>query len=102
MTIDHFLHFYILYNSLFSPTIISHLFPVGWVYTLYDLLFVYFNNDENKITSIVAKGNVRIVKGDNETRGQEACYDVSTQELTMMGRPTVLFYGEDDNASFGD
>ena len=67
-----------------------------------DKLFVYFNNDENKITSIVAKGSVRIVKGDNETRGQEARYDVSTQELTMMGRPTVLFYGEDDNASFGD
>ncbi len=68
-----------------------------------DKLFVYFNNDDNKITDIVAKGNVRIIKGDNETKGQEAHYNVSTQELVMTGRPTVLFYGEDgQNALAGN
>ncbi len=69
-----------------------------------DKLTVYFDNDENRITKIVAEGHVKIVKDDNVTQSRKAVYDVEKQSLTMIGEPKVLFYtGEEiGRASFGN
>ncbi len=73
--------------------------------TIYaDQLTVYFNAPNNRIRKIVAKGHVKIVKGDNVTESEKAIYDVESQSLTMIGEPKVLFYtGEEiGKTSLGD
>ncbi len=73
--------------------------------TIYaDQLTVYFNGPNNRIRKIVAKGHVKIVKGDNVTESDKAIYDVESESLTMIGEPKVLFYtGEEiGKTSLGD
>ena len=46
----------------------------------------------NKIDKIVAKGNVRIVRGENISYSDEAVYNAADKKITLSGRPKLVFY----------
>ncbi|MFA5062717.1 MAG: LPS export ABC transporter periplasmic protein LptC [Candidatus Omnitrophota bacterium] len=57
----------------------------------------------NKIDKIVAKGNVKIVRGENTSFSEEAVYTASDRKIVLIGRPKLVFYSTKDiveNASF--
>lgn len=58
----------------------------------------------NKIDKIVAKGNVKIVRGDNTSFSDEAVYTASDKKIVLLGKPKLVFYSTKDfeNASFGN
>jgi len=58
----------------------------------------------NKIDKIVARGNVRVVRGENTSYSQEAIYSASDKKLTLTGRPKLIIYsgGSESNASTGN
>ncbi|MFH0855322.1 MAG: LPS export ABC transporter periplasmic protein LptC [Candidatus Omnitrophota bacterium] len=58
----------------------------------------------NKIDKIVAKGNVKIVRGENTSFSDEAVYTASDRKIVLLGRPKLVFYSTKDieNASFGN
>jgi lipopolysaccharide export system protein LptA len=72
--------------------------------TIYsDTMDVYFlaSNDKaaeentpgfmgSKIDRIVAKGNVRVEKGDNVSYSQEAIYSTADKKLVLTGRPKLI------------
>jgi len=83
-----------------------------------DKMDIYFNasNKDTKaltqtqqsmagsIDRIVARGNVKIVRGDNVSYSQEAVYSTKDKKIILTGRPQLVFYSteEFENASFGD
>ncbi|MCX5700712.1 MAG: LPS export ABC transporter periplasmic protein LptC [Candidatus Omnitrophica bacterium] len=58
----------------------------------------------NKIDRIVARGNVRIVRGENTSYSDEAVYTAIDKKIILSGRPKLVFYTTEDfkNASFGN
>ncbi len=56
------------------------------------------------IDMIVAKGNVRIVRGDNISYSDEAVYAAKDKKIILNGRPQLVFYSTEEfkNASFGN
>ena len=58
----------------------------------------------NKIEKIVARGNVKIVRGENTSFSQEAIYNAGDKTIVLTGRPKLVFYSTEDfkNASFGN
>jgi len=56
------------------------------------------------IDRIVAKGNVRIVRGDNISYSDEAVYAAKDKKIILNGRPQLVFYSTEEfkNASFGN
>lgn len=58
----------------------------------------------NKIDKIVARGNVKIVRGENTSYSQEAVYTASDKKIVLTGKPKLVFYSTEDfkNASFGN
>jgi LPS export ABC transporter protein LptC len=61
----------------------------------------------NKIDKIVARGNVRIVRGENISYSEEAVYNAATSKVILSGRPRLVFYSTEglgglENASFGN
>ena len=58
----------------------------------------------NSIDRIVARGNVRIVRGDNISYSQEAVYMAQDKKIVLSGRPKLVFYSTEEfkNASFGN
>jgi LPS export ABC transporter protein LptC len=88
-----------------------------------DIMYIYFvtnkeNKNENKnkdkpdkgmglnassIDKIVAKGNVKIVRGENVSYSEEAVYTAADRKITLLGRPKLIIYStEGMNASFGN
>lgn len=56
-----------------------------------------------KIEKIVAKGNVKIIKGENLSYSEEATYTGADKKIVLTGRPKLVIYStEDIDASFGD
>ncbi|MDD2679422.1 MAG: LPS export ABC transporter periplasmic protein LptC [Candidatus Omnitrophica bacterium] len=61
----------------------------------------------NKIDKIVARGNVRIVRGENISYSDEAVYNAVDSKIILTGRPKLVFYSSEglgglENASFGN
>lgn len=56
----------------------------------------------NKIDKIIAKGNVKIVRGDNVSYSDEAIYTASDKKIILNGRPKLVLYSTEDlGAAFG-
>jgi len=46
----------------------------------------------NKIDKIIARGNVKVVRGENVSFSQEAIYSAADKKLTLTGRPKLIIY----------
>lgn len=46
----------------------------------------------NKIDKIVARGNVKVVRGENVSYSEEAIYTAQDKKLTLTGRPKLIIY----------
>jgi len=68
-----------------------------------DMVEVYFNPDNKAITKVLAKGNVKIKRGDNITYSEQATYDADSKLIVLTGRPKLILYSQEDlNALTGD
>ena len=58
----------------------------------------------SSIDKIVARGNVRVVRGENTSYSQEAIYTAKDKKLTLTGRPKLVIYSTESlsNASTGN
>ncbi|MDD5566411.1 MAG: LPS export ABC transporter periplasmic protein LptC [Candidatus Omnitrophica bacterium] len=52
-----------------------------------------------QIDRIVARGNVRIVRGDNVAYSQEAVYTAKDKKVTLSGQPKLVIYSTEDLAN---
>lgn len=56
-----------------------------------------------KIERIVARGNVKIVKGQNVSYSEEAVYSALDKKIVLTGRPKLIIYSTEDlSASLGN
>jgi lipopolysaccharide export system protein LptA len=60
-----------------------------------DDLIIYFNENDDDITRLVAKGNVRIVQMDRRASCEEAVYDRIQDRIVLEGNP-VIRQGENE------
>lgn len=49
-----------------------------------------------KIDKIVARGNVRIIKGENTSYSQEAIYTASDKRIVLTGKPKLVIFSTED------
>jgi len=57
----------------------------------------------SSIDKIVARGNVRILRGENTSFSQEAIYSAADKRMVLTGRPQITIYQtEKMNAAFGN
>ncbi|MFH1269447.1 MAG: LPS export ABC transporter periplasmic protein LptC [Candidatus Omnitrophota bacterium] len=57
----------------------------------------------SKIERIVARGNVKITRGENISYSDEATYDALDKKIFLSGRPKLIIYSEEGmDASFGN
>ncbi|MBL7069890.1 MAG: LPS export ABC transporter periplasmic protein LptC [Candidatus Omnitrophica bacterium] len=55
----------------------------------------------NQIDKIIARHNVKTVRGDNITYSEEAVYSVGENKVILSGRPKLLIYSTDDFQAMG-
>jgi len=58
----------------------------------------------SKIDKIVARGNVKIVRGENVSYSDEAVYDAAGGKIVLVGRPKLIIFSTEDmkNAPLGN
>ena len=58
----------------------------------------------NKIDKIVARGNVKVVRGENVSYSDEATYTAIDKKLILTGRPKLVISQTENisDASFGN
>jgi len=57
----------------------------------------------SSIDKIIARGNVKIVRGDNTSYSEEAIYSALDKKILLTGRPKLILYSTEDlSASFGN
>ncbi len=58
----------------------------------------------SKIDKIVARGNVKIVRGENVSYSDEAVYDAAGGKIVLAGRPKLIIFSTEDmkNAPLGN
>lgn len=57
----------------------------------------------SKIDKIVARGNVKITRGENISYSDEATYNAVDRKIVLSGRPKLIIYSEEGiDASFGN
>ncbi len=59
----------------------------------------------SKIDKIIARGNVKIVQGENISYSQEAVYSGMSKKITLVGKPRLVIYSTEEmssNALAGD
>ena len=49
-----------------------------------------------KIDKIVAKGNVKIVRGENVSYSEEATYSALDKKIILSGRPKLVIYSKEE------
>lgn len=54
-----------------------------------DDLIIYFNENDDDVTRLVAKGNVRILQMDRRASCEEAVYDRSNNRIVLEGDPVI-------------
>jgi LPS export ABC transporter protein LptC len=76
-----------------------------------DIYFTVDNKDARtaksmagNIDRIIARGNVRIVRGDNVSYSEEAVYMAQDKKIILSGRPKLVFYSTEEfkNAPIGN
>ena len=82
-----------------------------------DIMDIYFTASKEKVESIktnsmmndkidkiVARGHVKIVRGENISYSDEATYSALDKKMILSGRPKIILYYTEDfkNASFGN
>ena len=56
-----------------------------------------------RIDKIIAKGNVKIERGENVSYSEEAVFTAADKKVVLLGKPRLIFYSEEDfNAAFGN
>ncbi|MBI4707412.1 MAG: LPS export ABC transporter periplasmic protein LptC [Candidatus Omnitrophica bacterium] len=53
----------------------------------------------SKVDKIIARGHVRVVRGENVSYSQEAIYSVSDKKITLRGRPKLVIYSTENLAN---
>lgn len=74
-----------------------------------DTMEIYFSKKEgavqkgsesmimgSKVNKIIARGNVKVVKGENVSYSDEAVYTAADQKITLTGKPRLVIYSADD------
>lgn len=78
-----------------------------------DTMDVYFASEKNapaapaqsaaspqlmgsKINQIIARGHVRIVRGENTSYSDEAVYTAASKKITLRGQPKLVIYSSED------
>jgi hypothetical protein len=57
----------------------------------------------NKIDKIIARGNVKVLRGENISYSEEAIYTAADKKLILTGRPKLMIFStEDFNAPSGN
>lgn len=68
-----------------------------------DKLEIYFNKNNaakssdsgfmnSKVDKIIAKGNVKIIRGENVSYSEEATYSAAESKITLSGKPKLILY----------
>ncbi len=61
------------------------------------------SNTGSKIDKIVARGNVKITRGENISYSDEATYNFLDKKIILSGKPKLIIYSSEDmNASLGN
>jgi LPS export ABC transporter protein LptC len=64
-----------------------------------DTATAYYDPGTKKVSRIVAKGNVKIVRGGSWTFSDEAVYFAAEQKIILSGSPKVTVYPEESKAA---
>lgn len=57
----------------------------------------------SSLDKIVARGNVKIVRGENVSYSEEATYNAIDKKIILSGKPRLIIYSQEDlSASFGN
>ena len=58
----------------------------------------------SRIEKIVARGNVKITRGENISYSDEAVYTAQDKKITLSGKPRLIIYSAEElsNASIGN
>jgi LPS export ABC transporter protein LptC len=59
-----------------------------------DKMTAYFDRESKKIVKIISEGNVKIVRGQDISYSEKAIYDASSQKISLIGSPKIVFYSE--------
>jgi len=59
-----------------------------------DKMTAYFDKESKKIVKIISEGNVKIVRGQDVSYSEKAIYDASSQKISLIGSPKIVFYSE--------
>ena len=54
-----------------------------------DDLIIYFSENDDDVTRLVAKGNVRITQMDRRASCEEAVYDRAQNQIVLQGNPVI-------------
>ncbi|MBU4457629.1 MAG: hypothetical protein KJ902_02690, partial [Candidatus Omnitrophica bacterium] len=60
-----------------------------------DRIDVYFNPGSKRVKCVVARGNVRIINGENVTYSEKAIYLVDEGRVILPKRPRLVIQNED-------
>jgi LPS export ABC transporter protein LptC len=64
-----------------------------------DTATAYYDSNTKKVSRIVARGNVKIVRGGSWTFSDEAVYLAAEQKVILSGSPKVIIYPEESKAA---
>lgn len=77
-----------------------------------DIMHIYFKDSsqkdpttgmQSKIDKIIARGNVKIIQGENTSFSEEAVYNSNDRKIVLTGRPKLVLYSTEGlNASAGN
>ncbi len=56
-----------------------------------DKMEVYFDDKSKKIRKVICIGHVKVMQGENISYADKMIYDGETEQLTMTGRPKLVF-----------
>ena len=62
-----------------------------------DKITAYIDKDNKNVREIVAEGNVRIKRGENNTYSEKAVYNAVDGKITLVGAPKLVIYPEEGN-----
>lgn len=69
-----------------------------------DKMEVFFDMESNQIKKLICTGNVSVIQGENKSYSDKMVYTAENQQLTLSGRPKLVFYTEEgeDSGPFGN
>jgi len=69
-----------------------------------DVLYAYLNPETKTIVKAIAKGNVKIIRGNNHSKSEEAVYLAEEKRVILKGRPEIVMFPDEkfDAAFFGE